>query len=702
MAADLSHLSDKELFDLYNNQQDDHNDLSNLSDEELFKLAGAEKPEIRRSAGKAALRQAGRVGRSLATGVASIGDIPNLAAMGLHAAGLKKTPEFYGSPSGYVQEKIDKLTSGKLRPENKAEEYMDIITEGAAPAILTGGAGLAGHGLRSAAKHLGKKLTSKGAAANVGSSIGAKSYIDSSEDPSMLGVLASGIAGGRGASFLRNPRNATAYGLGKITGFSPEKYAQQKSLGLPMTPATVSNSSMPRYVELIGGKTPGSMGPLEKFHLAREEAIAKNLGISTSHDLEHAVSNPRKYLAKQGAEGYHERASKHYKKRGEKFESRTEQAIANKELADVSDIINKLEHERSLYVSPEVGFDTTKHGKLLETLKKSSAKSPFESLDQQGYSEANIDKLLKGNLKGIGYKDLDTLRENALQESIAAKTALGGSTPKSRAAMERHYLLSEARHKNMERIGTPVEAHNAREARKFWAKYRDKENGMSKYVEGITGTDNDAAAFSKLTGNDPNYLNVVRQGLPKNERPKLAEAIMGDAGERQGRFNVNTAHSKFTGWESPVKEELVKLYPTKSAQENFLGTMKYIGENKRVIEKLANTSNTAHSTEMINLIKKYGLATAGVATGAGVGAFLPLAVTYGASKLGAKMWTDQNFMKRMNDTIKAKTPRAQANHMDLLIKSIDSGAKQSTYQRKSDEKKKLHIMMTPSRAYQIS
>jgi hypothetical protein len=664
-----------------------------------------------RSLGKSALRQVGRLGRAGATGIAGIADIPNLAAMGLHAAGLKENPTFYEPVASKVQQGIDTLTGGHLKPENKAEEYMDIIGEGLAPlalAPLTGGASLTGTVARGLAKPgtaglIGKaaqrvakmgsnpyKLTASNVAGSAGSSAALKAYLDEGGDPNLIGPLLASMAGGAGARAalkLKNPMNALAEGVGRATRFSPEKYSQNAALGLPVTPATVSKGKVPGYLEMIAAKMPGSMGPLDKFYKRREAAIASNLGISTPKDLEHAVANIPKHLAKEGAERYHRQASNKYKKLEKGFKPREQQAIANKETTDISDLIDKLEHDRSLSLTEgaKKRFDRSKEGIRLKELKESIVESPqvseaaslFNELQKQGLSDDAIRKIIKSELgdisqakKGIGLHDLNKLREKALQESIDLKSPLGAGTPESARASEYHNMLSGKRHQFIEEVGTPTEIHNARQARKFWAGYKDEKDGMSKYVAKLTGADNDATAFQKLTSKNPKFISLARQGLSKNDRPKLAEAIISDLGERQGRFNLNTAYTGWKGLEAPVKRELLKTLPNKSTRHNFEKAMEFIGDNKKMMEKLANTSNTAHTNHVMGIMKKYGAATAAAATGIGLLPLTKLAITYAGINLGSRMWTSQNFLRRMNDVISAKNAAGQTNKLDLLLKSI--------------------------------
>lgn len=669
--------------------------------------------EPSRSFGKAALRQVGRLGRAGVTGIAGIADIPNLAAMGLHAAGLKEKPTFYEPVANRVQSAVtphlESIIGENLAPENKAEEYADIITEGLAPLALsplTGGAsltGVAAKGLAKRGSSVAQKiakvgsnpyaLTGSNVAGNIGSSTAIKAYLDQGGDPNLLGPLLAGMVGGSGARAalkLKNPLNAAAEGVGRVTGFSPEKYAKNVELGLPVTPATVSNSSLPGYVEMAAAKMPGSMGPLEDFYKNRESSIARNLGVLTPEDLEQTVRHIPKDLSKEGAAGYHERAQKIYKNREKKFKPREEQAIKNKEMVDVSDIITNLEDKRLLSLTPaaQKRFDKSKEGILLKELRESIPKSPdttiIDALRKQGYPNDVIEKILKaekGNAhshqQGLGLHDLNELREKALHESLALQTPMGGGTPESRKAAMRSQILAEKRHQFMEEIGSPVEIHNARQARKFWAKYKSENNGMSHYVEKLTGSKDDAEAFQKLISSNPKYLNVARQGLSKADRPKLAQAIISDLGNRQGTFNINTAYTGFSRLEEPVKKEFLKTLPNRAAAKNFEQTMKFIGENKKMIEKFSNTSNTAHTKHLIELSRKYGLAGLAALSGMGVIPLTGLLATYGGLTVGSQIWTNQNFLKRMNDTIKASNHKSQANKLDLLFKTINQAGRHS-------------------------
>lgn len=611
----------------------------------------------------------------------------DLAPMSPHQAELPMIP----SATEGIEKGIDELTGGYT----KTPKSMKSAYEGVKFA-----SGLAGPG------GLGKLLEKGGryALSKVPNAIGSvkpsmiagsglagvtTSELENSPLASTLGGVGVGVTAPwllRNVGKLRNPLNAAAEGIGRATGFNTKKYAQNAELGLPVSVGTVSNYTFPNQVEMLAAKYPGSIHHMEDFYKKREAAIAKNLGIATPDDLEYAVKNIPKHLAKEGAKGYHKRASKIYQKREEKFAPREEEAIKNQELVDVSDIINKLEEKKSLRLTKasKKRFDKTKEGMLLKDLKESipgqSESDVVDALIKQGYPQDLINKILASDKsktkQGIGLEELNELRQKALDESISLKTPFGGGTPESRDAVIRSEMLSNKRHQFMEETGSPSEIRNARQARKFWAQHKNEENGMAKYVAKLTGSEDDATAFKKLTSTNPKYLNIARQGLEKKDRPKLWSSVIADLGERQGRFNINTAYTGFSDLAKPVREELSKTAPTKTAKQSFEKVMKFVGENKKMMEKFANTSNTTHTKEVMKLITAYGAAAASALTGISAVPLLGLVATQASINLGSRIWTNQNFLNRMNKTITASNEKGKINNIDLLLKSINQVARQ--------------------------
>lgn len=691
---------------------------------ELKKRGELETPE--RSFGEEAVRQVGRTGRGLATGIASIGDIPNIAAMGLHAAGLKETPTFYKPLAQSTQETIDELTSDYLRPESETEEMADALVEGVAPLALapfTGGASLTSLAAREGAKQLGKgaarkaaeRLASAGSktyaptagniAAHGGSSLAVHEYLKDENNPELLEVLAAGLAGGAGASTLtkipklRHPvkslKNKIADVYGERLGIDPEMLARNEALGLPVTASQVSAKPSTLAREEILRHHPASRNKFIESDVSREREIARNLGVSDPENLKQTIKNIDKSVAKEGAEGYTGRVGKIFEHYEKKFANRENQAIANRELVDVSDIHDELSQAaRGLKKTKELkDFENTTLGhfkKQIEEYAESSLTAKdISNLRKQGFSDDIIAQFETPN-KTVGYAGLEALRKEAKNVRDSFKRG----TEQYKDASRIYDMLSRKRHEFMEMTGNAQEKHAAKRARKVYAQYAGNneklgQKNYKKYVLDITGSPNEANAFEKLVSEDPKYLHVTRVGLPKNEQRRLGESLMEHLGKQQGRFNINKAHTRFDNLEPSIQAEFLQTLP-KNDRKNFLDTMDLISENKQGIEKIANTSRSAHT--LITHQAKDDIFKA--ASKGDVKGVLTQLMKNGLYRLDGYVYTDQTFLKRMADMAKARNAKELTNRTDLLLKSpviksaIRSSAANAKEDKKGSEKKK--------------
>ena len=649
-----------------------------------------------------AVRHAGRIGRMAATSVSSMADIPNLAAMGLHAAGLKKDPLFYESVGARVQKKIDDLTQGKLKPRSKAEEWQDVIGE----AVL--GGGIPGVGRKVVGKVLAKEIAKKtarqritDAASSAASAAAMKTYVDDAEEPNALGALAASYLGGVGARSAINLRRNIHKGVGKATGFDPERYKLQKEIEMPVSLGSVSRHDWPLEAEMIMSRLPGSSKPLRKLAINQEKALAQNM---TINDLEADVASIPKYLAKKGAEGRHKRISNIYGKHKEKFLPKEEQAIKNKELLDVNDLIHDLEAQRDRRIATKDLWSKSPEGKLLSQLKKNNPElQAIKHLEKQGYAPDVIKQIMKQDktpASGLGLEDINDLRKIAKDEYDAAKRTHGIKSEVAKDAYKRYKDLAQKRHSYITEHGTPEEIHYATRGRKLWANYKNEEKGLGPIVESILGQPDDAKAFAKLMSTDPRYIKTVSQGLPKSEKLKLFQSLMAEMGDTgNNRFGVNQAQRKFSNLETPVKDNIINLLPNETAKEKFTKSLKYISNNKDRVQKLANTSGTAHTAENISQGKKW-LNAAGALAGIGVSYVTPVpaiaaATGYGTLKGIGKATTNQKFISNINEAMKNPTNLKKEVLRNLTRSTIQTG-------RSSDalnKKKKLHITIHPDVAY---
>lgn len=687
-----------------------------------------------------------RMARFGATGIAGLADFPNIGAMGLHAAGLKKTPEFYPSVGARAERAIDEYTGGELQPRNKMEEYEDVGGQAIAPLLLapfTGGASLTGLG----AKALSKGATSgiipklakwgantyKPTASNIagygGAAIGSKTYLDTAEKPNMLGTILSGIAGGGAGRSAVNLKNIGARAVGRATGFKPEEYSKLTQLGLEPSLADTSKYKLPGTIETFMSKVPGLQGGLKKHHAKQEATLARNVGISKPEDLRAAVKNQPTHLAKEGAEGYKVRTENIQKNLINKYYRIVKEAVGKKEPLDVSEMINNLEIERNKRISPaaQKRFDQTEKGKFLRELKErvEPGKPAVEGVPavhdygfdenavraryaKLGYPESVIEKAISEAKKdakkititpeipgtpevpagtGIHYQDLEDLREAALQRSKDTRTALGESTAQSRGAKQVHYMASNRRHKFVEEKGTPKEVHASKKQKSLYEQYeapphKEETAGMAHYVRKITHAENNEKALNLLK-EEPRYLSVARQGLPKSKRPQLAEAMISDLGKHDGRFNIGKFHSEFENLPAGVDKQLIKTIGNKQTQDTFKKTIDLMNKNERMMNSIKNIS--AESSKGVRIAKNLTAAGLLTASGALTSGATPLVIG-GLLKGGAHLWTDQKFLSRVNKVLSETASQRIEKSLQGTKQAVTTSAKTKQF----EERKQRH------------
>jgi hypothetical protein len=682
--------------------------------------------DVDRPWSEALVRQGARGLTDLSIGLGEVADFPNVVAMGLHAAGRKKTPEFYPSIGQKLEKKYTERTKGYLRPENKAEEYASTATRAVAPFLLapfTGGASLTGTLARAltkkgAEKGVAAKLAKWGAntykptAANIGGAFGAsgatKYYIDdkieNNENPGFWPMIAASVIGGTGGRAAANYKQVAAKTLGVATRFNPEEFAKQIKMGYLPSLSSTSKSMTPARFENFLSNLPFHEGSFNKFYQKQRAALAKNLGFRDPEDLKHIALNPAEDLAIEGAQGYVNRADQHFKNRERNFAGREWSAINNKELVDVSDIVHRLTKKRNRSPSNDarLDFDTTPDGVLRQKLinysyldadeiakgaKKGAKEGPKGAKGPKEPKEAKTKgkKEAKEETK-VSYSDLDDLRKEALEESLRLRTPLGAGTDASKEASARSGMLGNKRHEFINKTGTPFEAHNSREAKKFYSRFRRPKKGGYDIAEDITGAADDSAAFGKLLTKE-GAINVVRQGLSKEQLPRFFESIMSKLGKQGDTININATQRRYSDLKPAIRKDLLKTIKDKNQRKNFERTMDFIGENKAKLNKIINTSHTTDKAEFIHYVKKYGKLLGGLAAGSGA-AYLSLGPTLfglAATKTVSKLWTNQKFLKHVNETMKKSTPEMRDNSLKAVIQALTLANKEAL-RRKAEHK----------------
>lgn len=692
--------SKEELESMIAEKESKNNPYDNYSKEELRSMISKREGLGERSLGMSAARQAARVGRSAATGIAGLADIPNLAALGLHAAGLKERPTFYKPLGERTQEWIDEKTHGQLKPENKFEEYMDVGGESVAPLLLapfTGGTSLAATGARNVAKATGNKIASKvasklgktnpyaftgaNASGSLGASAGSKYYIDNTDKPGVIGSLVAGSIGGSGGRRLYNspktllsPGDSVSRFVAKTSKFNPEKYKNLKDLGIESSLSDVSDGRMSRRIENILSHAPGGSDVMEKFYDAKNNSLAHNVGLRSSEHAKHLSANPNHYLAKKGAEGFKEDISRKYAEKEKIFAPFEEAQRVGEIPVDVTDINEKLGRaSRGLSRNAKnTYFNKTPEGEMQKSLTRLNRKDA--ALDPKMSNEVHIN-----------YADLDLLRNNATKAKEAAKSG----TQESRQYSDIAHSLSGKRHQHIEKHGTPEQIQASKEARNLYWNYASKKGeNLKEKVYSLIDADSDKSAFNKVTQNEK-YTKVVYDGLPKADKKEFTQTLLSSLGRSGDSFNINTLHSKWNKLTKPVREEVLSNMG-KQNRKRFEKTLDFIGKNKEDIAKTANTSHTAHATKNIEMLSKVGSGVASLATLNPI----PLAAVFsgiGATNLGAKAMTNKRLLERMYKTSEKDKLNPRESMKNKTLSTLNKASVQANQQEKERDKKRRII-----------
>ena len=674
------------------------------------------------------------IGRSLAQGArhiaAAIGDsadlLPsptyiagNLARYGMeygaHALGYKKEKPTFGSVMPELGQKIahgiDTLTGGYTKPTTPEERRSEAVIRPLAQLpidYMTGTALMKVPAKLAQYAGKGLKYISKPTLGNVGATAGAglathQYHENVGESATPWGALTAGtlgsLAGGAGTTALRNlpgalkrhPYDTFAKGVGTATHFTPELHERGKRLGLAPSLGIASSSKIPTGLELILSKNPASGHTIDKVIAQREGQLAKHLGIHEP-DLAAAVEAPAHFLAKEGAQRYKKIEGEKFEKNMKAFEPLEKELHEKHRQIDVNDVLKSIEdrymHGRHTESEKE-RFYKSFAGKIYKDLETSIEEEGAKShhlvnklvadAKKQGVKEDVIRAALEKELgitgavkEGASFRTLRDLEEEAFEQMNLTRPG----TPKHREATIVHNLLKDKVVDYIHTHGTPEEAQAFKRANAGYSEFASKnQSNMKRYVYNLTGTDDDTAAFSKLTKN-PKFLESASRELDKTEKKDMAQAIMATVGKNQGRFNISTAHSKVENWSPEVRKKYAKLLGSPKAEEDFTDALHFVTQNKYDIARIGNASSSGHMKSMIERYLEWAKslgaivpAAVGVGTGHALNALAYVAVKDIIALGTSKMWTDPVFLDRVNKVMKAKNTQSQFNHLHLLLKA---------------------------------
>ncbi len=668
-----------------------------------------------------AARYTTQAARNVAAGAGDIADFASLPIEGLRyglqtgahkiAPDTFKEAEFDIPNAGErIANYVDTQTGGYTKPRTKGERLVEGATRAVATLPVGGGiaAGLGklGLGATKAAKFI--KGAHAPTVANIGGAAGAgagmQAYLEDNRDPGLLGSLVAGMAGGMGGAYApralagvanktaggakfalkaaqQNPieslkeiyeggKNLGAKGIGKLTGFDPERYkATVKATGR----ASLGQSSkydFPTSVEMLGAKYPLAGENFNKLFEAQKKTLAKRAGIQHHEDLVNAVKNPKIELAREGAEAYHTAQDAAYNKLIERSGPFEKKMLGLGERAPADKILKYIDKEYKLGVKTNTqkkDFGKTLPGEIYARIEKDVSESLPEIArklkDSGKFQEPQqYAKALQEARDTVSFKTFEELRKKVHTAMINAPS----KSDEKNVATSLYKLFRGGKEDFIMAKGNPLIRKEAKEARDLWAQYKNKKDGLFKTVQKLTDAPDDTTAFRKLTGSDPKYLEVMKKALPQEGLRDLDNAIVVKGGKSGDTWSPTAWHSEYSSWSPDVRAKYLAIKPA-AEREAYENSMNWIGQNKAKVNKLYNTSHTAHTAEMFNYIRKFGAAGVALAK-MDPTIFLSIVAAQIGIKSAAHLMTDPKFLSRMNKVITASNKAAAGNHMANLMK----------------------------------
>ncbi len=574
---------------------------------EFKKEARREMAKEKHGQGSEILRHAARTGKNAAVGIASIADIPNLAALGLYASGLRDKPQFYGSKADKVADYIDEKTDDYTHPHSDKEEIADTSTQAMATIPGLQAIGLAskaaklsklGNGLQKVGAMKPSSLASAAAA-------GAASEKVSQDHPDkpLMSFLAS-MGAGAGASGAINK-------LGRAGKINKEALRAFTEADIPFGWGDIVQD---RATQVNMMKLPTQLGAgkvMDKHTSGQRRGVKKGLGDIESKALK---EGKREATVVRGAENtlLHKKAqhSRRYDKHREHLKQLPDTSI---ELKHVHEWLDAQPPE----IRAEILKGNSKTAKYARELLKMGEESP--DID---YSQP-LDKILNS---------VDSSKKPKMSYELhQRKTSDIGKNVQTDKA-QKNYTEAELSHlyglmkKDQHDIGDRLLKHVGKDAHENWRRmggmYKDyvveEAPHLNKMLENAKKTDSGRySSVGREYDINKNVMHDVKgeakgiqfilDGLesPK-ERSGFVKSIMEQLGQRGGEFNYNVLQTEFDKLSSPAKKILLRGLGEE--KDKFKESLIAVRRLKKV-QGEGNPSGTAKhlsKRQILNSIKNYG------------------------------------------------------------------------------------------------
>ncbi len=701
------------------------------ADRQIAELEGQlrdkeETPFFSKETARTAGRRAAIVGKAGVKALAGLPEMPlQLAELarypiqkGAHylAPSAVSNPEFgswlpgLGEKAGHA---IDTLTEGYTKPRSKGEQTLEDVSEGVA--------GLIGGNKATAAGKLGKvaqsmyRMNPQTVAATAGASGLGSHYRQSQENPGALGTLWATLAGAylgtKGANLATKiasvPRTAApgirgsikdagdalkdvgsevgGKTIGKLYGIKKEVLDRYKNLGVQPTLGMAAEGNTPLMAEIMLSKSPMMGGNILPKHYAEyQKQVMKPLGVNNPEDIKSFIKNRPEGITKTGAQKFNAAKGSEYEKLMENAGPFQKKLLNKFERAPAQNILDHIEEEYRAGIEHS-GHEKTFKGKLAgevyhdiqEDMKHLNLGRETQKIKDSGVAQTpeQYAKAMKDLQGTVSFRTLEDLRKKV--GNAVAKGTWGSE--ELTEAQDLYDLLRGEKSALIEAKGNPALTMKLTEARKEWAKYKNKDNGPFQFVKKITGTKNDDEAFNLIfqRNADPRLLKVIREGLNKNERQDFIHSFLVHAGEQEGTLNINNIRNRLSKLRGKNKEEFDGFFPTKKAANDFESMISLMSENQAKHQMLGNPSQTSYSTANIKNLEDVANIGKGVAIAAAAGkatfgepmlAAGALLLSMGMGRAYAKFSTSPAVLNRIHKGLSAPTPQAMKYQMHALTK----------------------------------
>lgn len=564
------------------------------------------------------LRHAARTGKNVAQGIASVADIPNLAALGLYAAGLKDTPEFYKSRAEKVGKYIDRVTNDYTVPHSDNEEIADMATQAVATLPGMQAAGVAAKAAKLA--KVGKGLKRVGAinpasvASSGASGAVAETLLQEHPDKPYLSLLASmGVGAGTGAA-----TNA----VGRAGKINKEALRAFQEAGIPFGYGDVALS--PR-AQMNMTKLPiqiGAQNVMTKHIEKQKHGIKKGLG-----NIEHNAlkEGQREAVAVKGAENTlmkkKAQHSRRYDKHRENLKKLPDDSI---EMKNVYEWIESLSPEMRAEIltgkrnsskklrelmkiseeAPNIDYSRPLNEIMADIDKAKTQSVPKLSYEMHHHKTSDIGKHVKTDKAQMNYTDaeLSTLYgkmkedERAIGERLlkhAGKDAY--ENWRRMGGMYKDYAVEEVPHLNkMLENAKKAERADASTGRRYTSKGHEYAINQD-IMKDIAG--------------EGKGVQLVLEGLASPvERNKLTKAILEQLGQVDGEMSFIKLQHEFDKLSGQAKKTLLKGLGEE--KRNFLNSLIAARKFKK-LHGQANPTGTARNPTLLGIPKsiyRYGKA----------------------------------------------------------------------------------------------